>query len=91
MFSSASFDLHAALVIMAVSACVAFPFLLFRKWKLALVIFSIGSNLGWFLNVLWGSNLFNFYDIVWFSYFSFLIWPLINIALIIWYARTKHR
>ena len=76
---------------MALSACVAFPFLFFRKWKLSIVIFSVGSNVGWFFDSFFGSNLFYVYNIVWLSYFSLLIWPLINLAAIIWYVRTRKK
>lgn len=58
-----------------------------RKLSLSVIIFSVLANILFFLNN--GSDIFDYYNIVWLLYFSVFIWPILNILLIIWYFKTK--
>ncbi|PIP24117.1 MAG: hypothetical protein COZ87_02790 [Candidatus Moranbacteria bacterium CG_4_8_14_3_um_filter_43_15] len=87
-FGSSSIDLKITIFLLAVSFLISLVILLFsKKIYLAVLVFSILANISFLLNI--GSEMFVAYHFLWFGYFSLLIWPLLNIFLIIHYARTK--
>ncbi|MFA5961778.1 MAG: hypothetical protein WC848_03805 [Parcubacteria group bacterium] len=88
MFSDPTFDLKLSLGLLGLSVLVALIILATTKKKfLALVVFSVLGNLSFLLNI--GSMMFDFYDVKWLGYFALLIWPIINIYLIIKYFSQK--
>lgn len=88
LFGSPSIDLWITIFILGISAVVSLVVLAFAKRKLlAVVIFTILGNLALLINI--GSRMFRTYDIMWLKYFAVFIWPIINIFLIIYYARTS--
>jgi len=87
-FGSSSIDLKITIFLLAVSFLISLVILLFsKKIYLAVLVFSILANISFLLNI--GSEMFVAYHFLWFGYFSLLIWPLLNIFLIIHYARTN--
>ena len=81
-------DLKITIFLLAISFIVSlFVFAIAKRKLLALVIFLILANLSFLLNI--GSDMFDFYNIVWLLYFSVFIWPIINIFLIVYYAKTS--
>jgi len=87
-FGSSNIDLKITIFLLAVSFLISLVILLFsKKIYLAVLVFSILANISFLLNI--GSEMFVAYHFLWFGYFSLLIWPLLNIFLIIHYARTK--
>lgn len=89
-WGSSRMDMKATILLIAVSFIVAMIFLVIkRKIFLSAMIFSILANSSFLLN--YGSDMFDSYNIVWLLYFSVFIWPIINIALIIYYASTSPR
>jgi hypothetical protein len=86
-FGDPGVDLWITVFLIGVSLIVSLVFLALAKRKiLALVVFSVLANISVWLNI--GSQMFISYNILWFKYFAVLIWPIINIALIIYYVRT---
>lgn len=59
-----------------------------KKWFLALIVFSVMGNLSIIVNA--DSRMFDAYGIVWLKYFSLIIWPIINVVLIIKYRKEKN-
>ncbi|PIP24123.1 MAG: hypothetical protein CO142_01765 [Candidatus Moranbacteria bacterium CG_4_9_14_3_um_filter_44_28] len=89
-FGSSSIDLQIIILLLGISVIASLVVFAVAKRKfLAVPIFSILVNAIFFLAVLTGSEIFRAYRIIWFGYFSFFIWPLLNIFLIIHYARTN--
>ena len=87
-FGDPSIDIKISLFLVAVSLVVSLIVLIFAKRRLlSVVVFSILGNLAFLLNI--GSEMFDSYDVMWLKYFSVFIWPIINIALIIYYASTS--
>jgi hypothetical protein len=83
-----SIDIRISFFLVAVSLVISLIVLIFAKRKLlSVVVFSILGNLAFLLNI--GSEMFDSYNIKWFGYFSLLIWPIVNIFLIIYYAKTS--
>ncbi len=64
-------------------------FALAKRKVLALIAFSVLANISVWLNI--GSQMFISYNILWLKYFSVLIWPILNVIFIIWYARTGRK
>jgi hypothetical protein len=60
-----------------------------RNKQLSLTIFSVFSNIVLFLASVSGSLIFRIYNIEWLQFLAIFVWPLINIILIVWYARKK--
>lgn len=88
MFSDPSFDLNVSLVFLGLSFFVALiVWAITKKRFLSLVIFSILGNLSFLISI--ESRMFHIYHIVWLQYFSFLIWPILNIYLLIKYFSRK--
>ena len=85
-----SIDLKISIFLVAVSLVISLIVLVLANRKLlAIVVFSILGNLSFLLNI--GSEMFDSYDIKWLGYFSLLIWPIINILLIVYYAKTSSK
>lgn len=90
LFSNPGIDLQITFILFAVSLVAALFFLAITKRRiLALILFSILGNLILLMDVLTGSEIFYVYNIVWVKYFSVFIWPVLNIFLIIYYAKTS--
>lgn len=88
LFSNPQLDLRISLFLFGISILVALIVLgKTRKKELSLIIFSILGNLSFLINI--GSRMFDFYEIKWFGLFSILIWPIINIYLIIKFFSKK--
>lgn len=89
-FSSPSIDLKITIFLLAVALIISLVVLAFsRKKILSLVVFSVLGNLALLLNI--GSRMFVVYHFLWFGYFSLFIWPLLNIFLIVYYAKSKSK
>jgi sensor histidine kinase YesM len=87
-WGSPSLDLKISLFLLGVSAFVSLIVLARKKkWIPALITFSVLANVSFLVN--FGSFMFVVYDLIWFSYFNFLAWPIINIFLIIYYVQRK--
>ena len=90
-FSDPAFDLKLSLNLLGLSAVIAIIiWAITRKKFLALVIFSVLGNLSFLINVFTSSEMFRVYGIAWLKYFSLLIWPIINIYLIINFIKNKN-
>ena len=88
MFADPLFDLNLSLFFLGLSVVVALIILaITRKKLLALVVFSVLGNLSFLINI--GSFMFDSYNIKWLQIFSLLIWPLLNMYLIIKYFKNK--
>lgn len=89
-FGSPVFDLKLTMFLLGVAFIASLITLIFVKRKLfSLVLLSILANAVFFTGVFTGSDMFDYYNIVWLLYFSFFIWPVLNIFLIIHYFKTK--
>lgn len=90
MFSNPTLDLNVSLVLLGFSVLFAFLFWLRNKKKfLALVIFSVLGNLSFLVNI--GSRMYIAYSIMkLLSYFVFIVWPILNIYLLINYFSGKN-
>lgn len=87
-FGDPGVDLWITAFLFGVSFIISLVVLALAKRKiLALIIFSVLGNLSLLLNI--GSEMFRVYHIKWLGYFSLLIWPILNIFLIIRYTQTK--
>ena len=87
-FSDPTMDLKISLALLVVSFVVALIIWAISKKKfLAIVIFSVLGNLSFLVNI--GSFMFDSYNLKWLQMFSLLIWPIINIYLIIKYFSKK--
>lgn len=87
-WGSASADLKITMLLVVVSFFIALiSYVSKRSIFFSLMILSILANFSFLLNV--GSDMFDSYNIVWLLYFSVFIWPIINILLIIYYAKTS--
>ncbi len=87
-FSDPQLDLKISLYLFAFSILVGL--IVFGKTKkrlLSLIVFSILGNLSFLINI--QSFMFDSYDIKWLQIFSLLIWPIINIILLIKYFQTR--
>jgi len=88
MFENPSFDLNVSLTLLGLSVLVALIILaITRKKFLSLVFFSVLGNVSFLINA--GSFMFDSYNIKWLQIFSLILWPIINIYLIIKYIRNK--
>jgi hypothetical protein len=87
-WGSSSVDLKITLFLLSVSLVVSLIVLFAARRKfLAVITFSVLANISFLANL--GSEMFDYYGIMWLKYFSFFIWPILNIFLIIYYAKTK--
>ena len=75
--------------LLALSVVVAVVvFAVSRKIFKTLMWFSILANLSFLVNI--GSFMYLSYNLIWLQYFSLLVWPVINIILIIKYFKNKN-
>lgn len=89
-FGSPSLDLKLTIFSLGIALIISFIVLIFAKRKIfSFVLFSILANVVFLLGIFTKSDMFDFYNIVWLLYFSFFIWPVLNIILIIYYVKTK--
>ena len=89
-WGSSTIDLKITIFLLIVSFLVSLSVFIFAKRKcLALLLFSIISNAIFLMDAFSHSEMFRDYGIMWLGYFSLLIWPIINIILIIYYAKTS--
>jgi hypothetical protein len=89
-WGSPSMDLKLTIFLLGVAIITSLLVLIFIRRKIfSLLLFSILANAVFFMGVTTGSNMFDFYNIVWLLYFSFFIWPILNILLIVYYAKTS--
>jgi hypothetical protein len=90
MFSDPSFDLSVSLILFSLAFLVAgIIWAITKKRFLALLVFSLLGNLSFLVNI--GSMMFDFYSIKWVGYFSLLVWPVLNIYLLINYFSNKNK
>lgn len=91
MFSNPSFDLSVGFMLFGISIVIAILVLILTKKRLlSLVIFSVLGNLSFLINIITKSEMFMVYSVVWLEYFSLILWPVINIYLIIKLVKTKN-
>lgn len=89
-WGSSSMDLKITILLLLVSLVISLFILILAKRKLlALVMLSIMSNLVFLADVFTHSEMFRAYGLIWLEIFSFFIWPILNILLIIYYAQTS--
>ena len=87
-FGDPSVDLWITIFLLGVSFTVSLAvFILAKRKFLALIVFSVLGNLSLWSNI--GSEMFDSFNIMWLKYFSVFLWPILNILLIIHYARTN--
>lgn len=87
-FGSSTIDLKITIFLLVISLLISLAVWLYsKKIVVAFLILSVLSNASFLVNI--GSEMFDFYNIVWFLYFSVLIWPIINIILIIYYLKSN--
>jgi len=83
-------DLKITMFLLSVSFIVSLFALIFVKRKfLALLVFSIMGNVVFLADAFSHSEMFRAYGLIWFEIFSVFIWPIINIFLIVYYAKTS--
>lgn len=83
-FGDSSSDLKITVAMIIASLIIASIFYLkTKKSLLSLFIFSVLSNISFFLTILTDSMMFRFYNINWLKSFSLNIWPLINLVLFV--------
>jgi len=87
-FSNPVLDMQITIALAVISAIIALIVLAFSKnlFK-TLVVFSVLANLSFLINI--GSFMYLSYELIWLQYFSLLVWPIINIVLIIKYFKNK--
>lgn len=88
-FSNPVLDMQITTTLLILSAIVAvIVFAVSRKIFKTLVVFSVLANLSFLVNI--GSRMFISFGLLWLQYFSLIIWPVINIFLIIKYNQRKN-
>jgi len=89
-FGSSTMDLNITIFLLIVAFVISLIILAVTKLKfLSVMFFSILGNLVLLLNI--GSEMFRVYHFLWFKYFSFFIWPIINILLIYYFLKPKNK
>lgn len=89
-WGSSSLDFKSTIFLLSISLIISLIVLIFSRRKiLALVFFSITSNLVFLADAFSHSEMFRAYGLIWLEIFSLLIWPIINIGLIIYYASAS--
>lgn len=88
MFSNPEFDMLITIFLLMVAAIISgIVFAFSKKIFTAVVVFSILANLSFLVNM-W-SRMFVYYHLKILLYFSLVIWPILNIILIIKYLKNK--
>lgn len=76
--------------LVGVASIVSFIVLVVLKNKIAaLLAFSVLVNLVFLSAILLGSLFFRIYNVEWLQYVVVFVWPIINVVLVISYARKK--
>jgi len=89
-FGSSTADLWITIFLLGVSLIISLIiFALAKRKLLALVVFLVLGNATFLIAAFLHSEIFRAYGIIWFEIFSLLIWPFLNIFLIIYYLKTK--
>lgn len=87
-FSNPAFDMQMTITLIIISVVITLIFFARSKsLPKALVIFSVLANLSFLINI-W-SRMFVYYHILFVLYFSIIIWPVINIVLLIKFFKNK--
>jgi len=80
---SPDIDMQAMVFLIIVTFVISLIVAFFVKEKIkAVIVFSTLANSLVFLFILFGTQLFYFYDILWARTFSVFVWPVLNIFLI---------
>ncbi len=91
-WGSSSLDLKITIFLLVVSLIASLLVVIFAKRKLlALLILSVMSNLVFLASAFTHSEMYRDYEIMWLGYFSLLVWPILNILFIIYYASTSRK
>jgi hypothetical protein len=89
-WGSSTLDLKITIFFLVVSFLISLIVWFFsKKFYVALLVFSVLANISFLVNI--GSEMFRAYHILWLSFFSFFVWPIINIGLIVYYASTRRK
>jgi len=87
-FGSSTIDLKITVFLLVVSFLISIVvWFVSRKSITTILTLSVLANISFLVNL--GSEMFDYYGIMWLKYFSFYIWPVLNIFLIIYYIRTN--
>lgn len=82
-WGSSSVDLKITIFLLVISFLISLVAWFFsKKIYVAALIFSLLANISFLLNI--GSEMFDYYEIMWLKYFSVFIWPILNIAFIVY-------
>lgn len=88
LFSNPAMDMQITIFLLAISAIVSvIVYAMSKNKRRALMVFSVLANMSFLVNI--GSFMFLSYGLVWLQYFSLLLWPIINIFLIIRYFKKN--
>jgi len=89
-WGSSTADLQITIFFLIVSFLISLVAWFFsKKFFVALLVFSILADISFLVNI--GSEMFHVYHIMWLKYFSVFIWPIINVILIVYYAKTSQK
>jgi len=84
-FGSPSMDLKLTIFLLGMALVASLVVFIFSRRKIfSLLLFSILANTVFLGGVITKSDMFDFYNMVWLLYFSFFIWPILNIAFIVY-------
>ena len=87
-FSNPAMDMQITIALLIISAVVSIiVYGVSKNIRKALVIFSVLANMSFLMNI--GSFMFLSYGLIWFQYVVLLIWPIINIFLVIKYFKKN--
>lgn len=89
-FSSPEIDMQIMVYLIIAILAYSLIYAFFVKEKIkAVVVTSVLCNLVLLIFIFAGTELFNSYNIKWVAYFSFFVWPILNIYLIIKLSSKK--
>jgi len=78
-------DLKLTIFLLGMALVASLVVFIFSRRKIfSLLLFSILANTVFLGGVITKSDMFDFYNMVWLLYFSFFIWPILNIAFIVY-------
>lgn len=91
-FGSSTIDLEITITLLVISLIIAFiAGFLSKRILIAILIFSFLGNLVFLLDAFTHSEIFRDYGLMWLGYFSFFVWPILNILLTIYFIRTNSK
>lgn len=89
-FGSSNADLKITIFLLLVSLLISIVAFIVVKRKISsFLLFSILGNSIFLIDAFSHSEIFRAYGIIWLEIFSILIWPILNILLIIYYIKIK--